>query len=146
MKNIEDKLAKSFNASLIGVSRTKEPITVVVIDDDFADRKIMSRILSSVGFSVIGEAVNGLDGIEQIKKCSPQLIVCDYHMPSLNGQDVLGIIKGLFPEIIFVMSTSVVEKEIVLQLLKSGVDEYLVKPIDRSKVIYKLTKLVQKHF
>lgn len=144
--NIEGKLAKSTNTALIGVTSNKEAITVVVIDDDFADRTIMSRILSSVGFSIIGEAVNGMDGIEKIKELSPQLVVCDYHMPSLNGQDVLGIIKGLFPHIIFVMSTSVVEKEIVLQLLNSGVDEYLVKPIDRTKVLYKLRKLVQKHF
>lgn len=145
MKSRRGKLTDPI-AVPIGVGKNNQPITVVVIDDDFTDRRIMSTLLKSIGFTVVAEAEDGKEGIERIDDFFPQLVVCDYHMPRMNGKSTLLKIKSDFPGIVVAMSTSETSSDVVVEILSAGADEYIVKPIDRAKVIYKLMKLVKKHF
>ena len=145
MRTQRDKMTDPL-ATPIGVGKNNKSITAIVIDDDFTDRRIMSSLIKSIGFTVVAEAEDGKEGIEKIDDFFPQLVICDYHMPRMNGKSTLLKIKKDFPGIIVAMSTSEAGSDVVVDILSSGADEYIVKPIDRAKVIYKLMKLVKKHF
>lgn len=145
MKSRRDKMKDPLSVP-VGVGKDNKSITAIVIDDDFTDRRIMSSLIKSIGFTVVAEAEDGLDGIEQIDKFFPQLVICDYHMPRMNGLSTVQKIKRDFPGIVVAMSTSETSSDVVVNILSAGADEYIVKPIDRAKVIYKLMKLVKKHF
>jgi len=140
----EDRLTENKNAPPIGLNKNGVPIRVVVVDDVFIERRIMTQILRSTGFEVVAEASDGLAGLEEIKIHKPQLVILDYYMPKFDGLDTLMYLKKEFPGMPVIMSTSESDKEIATTIMKHGADDYIVKPLDRTIIIKKLEKVVEK--
>lgn len=127
-----------------GQDRTGRGFSTMVIDDEFVDRRIIVQLLRSVGFEVIAEASDGVEGIVEFKEQSPQIVVLDMHMPKSSGLEALHRIKAINPGVLVVMCTSDNRAETVKVLLESGADDYIVKPIDRTQFLYKMEKLLIK--
>lgn len=142
MKKFEDRLASSKPIAPIGKHKNGQPVKVVVIDDTFIDRRIMTQILRSTGFDVVGEAIDGQEGLHMIEHEKPHLVILDYVMPKMNGNNVLKEITKRFPKTYVIMSTSESDRDIATELIKGGAKDYIVKPIDRKLVISKLKKAV----
>ena len=138
MKDVNERKA----VKPIGIFKNGQPVKVVVIDDTFIDKRIMTQILRSAGFVVVGEASDGKEGLEMIKMEKPNLVILDYVMPKMNGLSTLKEIKKEFPKMPVIMQTSESDKEIAIALIKEGADDYIVKPLDRSTILYKLRKMV----
>ncbi len=142
MTSYEDKLSSAKAIAPIGRHKNGQPIKVVVVDDVFIDRRIMTQILRSAGFNVVGEAENGEQGLVMVENEKPQLVVLDYVMPKMNGMTVLKNLKKRYPNIPVIMQTSESDKELAIHLIKEGANDYIVKPLDRMVVLEKLKKMV----
>ncbi len=111
---------------------------VLLIDDDPTVHDLVRRFLQKEGFHVVG-AQNGPEGLEIARQMRPSIIVLDVMMPAMDGWSVLTKLKG-DPElsaIPVVMLTMVNNREMGFSL---GVDDYMLKPIDRSDFVSTLRK------
>ena len=127
----------------IGIFKNGQPVKVVVIDDSFIDRRIMTQILRSGGFNVVGEAGDGEQGLNMVIQEKPNIVILDYVMPRMNGLTVLKEIKKRFPKLPVVMQTSESERELAVALIKEGAAEYIVKPLERGVILEKFKNIVK---
>jgi len=105
-------------------------IKVLVVDDFATMRRIVKGVLKQLGFDKIVEAEDGAIALDTLKKEEIGLIVSDWNMPNMNGLDLLRAVKGDdgLKGIPFVMVTAEGLKENVLEAVKVGVTNYVVKP------------------
>ena len=113
--------------------------TILVIDDDFAVRELMSRFLGKLGFNVLTVA-SGEEGLRIAKQVRPVLITLDVVMPTCDGWSVLSKLKAdsELSKIPVIMVT-IVDNE--ARGLALGASNYLIKPVDRER----LAVLIEKH-
>ena len=105
-------------------------IKVLVVDDFATMRRIIKGVLKQRGFSKIVEAQDGSDALDMLKKEPVGLIVSDWNMPKMTGLELLKAVKGddSLKGIPFVMVTAEGMKENVVEAVKAGVSNYVVKP------------------
>ncbi len=106
-------------------------IKVLVVDDFATMRRIVRGVLKQLGFTKIVEAADGNDAFDTLKKeADIKLIVSDWNMPNMNGLELLKAVRGddNFKNIPFVMVTAEGMKENVIEAVKAGVSNYIVKP------------------
>jgi signal transduction histidine kinase/DNA-binding response OmpR family regulator len=113
--------------------------TVLVIDDNHNDRRFLHRYLTSEGYNVV-MASNGKQGLQVAEEVNPNLIVLDVMMPEMDGWETLVALKNdaTLSKIPVVMSSSIEDRHLAQTL---GASDYLVKPVDRNRLI----STVEKH-
>lgn len=103
----------------------------VLVADDFATmRRIVKGVLKQLGFDKIVEAEDGSMALDALKKEEVGLIISDWNMPNMTGLDLLKAVRGddNLKGIPFIMVTAEGLKENVLEAVKAGVTNYVVKP------------------
>ncbi len=105
-------------------------IKVLVVDDFATMRRIVKGVLKQLGFDHIVEAEDGSIALDTLKKEEIGLIVSDWNMPKMTGLDLLRAVRGDdgLKGIPFIMVTAEGLKENVLEAVKLGVTNYIVKP------------------
>ena len=105
-------------------------IKVLVVDDFATMRRIVRGVLKQLGFDNILEAEDGSIALDTLKKEEIGLIVSDWNMPKMTGLDLLKAVRGDdgLKGIPFIMVTAEGLKENVLEAVKVGVTNYVVKP------------------
>lgn len=119
-------------------------IKVLIVEDEDLIRKGLAYTIdwSSMGCTIIGEAVNGKQGIDQIHKLKPDLVITDIKMPIMDGLEMLQSFKEKDFEVIII--TGYGEFEYAKSAIRLGVFDYLLKPIDENKLYQVVTNVVQK--
>ncbi|MBN2544367.1 MAG: response regulator [Spirochaetes bacterium] len=125
---------------------------ILVIEDDFASRRLLQRILSPFGetdVAVVGEeGINAF--INAINEKQPYDLIClDIMLPKMDGQEVLKKIReieiengiGGFDGVKILMTTALGDAKNIMNAFKSGCEAYLIKPIIKEKVLDELKKL-----
>lgn len=112
---------------------------ILVVDDDKAARKSIRSILEQEGYLVL-EAEDGASGLQQVKTENPDLVLLDIVMPRVDGIKVCKSIKSNpdYKKIPILMTTSMGSKEDIIRGLKSGADDYIVKPYDKSELLARI--------
>ena len=104
------------------------PYTIILADDHSLFRQGVKKILEEMpGVQVVGEANDGLELLELLKKRDPALVILDISMPNLRGLEAAREIKGLYPQIKVLLLTMHKKKDFLQQGLEAGVDGFLVK-------------------
>ena len=105
-------------------------IKVLVVDDFATMRRIVKGVLKQIGFDKIVEAEDGSIALDALKKEEIGLIISDWNMPNMSGLDLLKAVRGDdgLKGIPFVMVTAEGLKDNVLEAVKVGVTNYVVKP------------------
>jgi len=118
---------------------------VLIIDDEEDVREVLKFHLSGQNYQII-EAENGEDGIRLLKSednmVNVGVILCDIRMPKVNGVDCIQYLRKEAPGIPIVVVTGFPDTEMATQLLKNGVKDYLVKPVDKEKLVSVVKKQV----
>jgi two-component system chemotaxis response regulator CheY len=119
---------------------------VLVVDDFATMRRIVKGVLKQLGFSDIIEAENGSSALDELKKENVGLIVSDWNMPKMTGLDLLKAVREdeKLKSIPFIMVTAEGQKENVLEAVKAGVSNYIVKPFTPETFNEKLVKVFGK--
>lgn len=119
---------------------------VLIIDDEEDIRKTIRLQLKGTDFEVV-EAENGEKGIKLITTdpLAVDVIICDIRMPKINGVEAVAYFRREFPSTPVIVLTGYPDTNLAVQLLKDGVVEYLVKPVEKEKLIAAVTKAARQH-
>ena len=118
------------------------PYTVLIVDDSPHMRILLLRLLQRSGISKVESAMNGVEGVERYKTSKPDLVFLDAVMPEMDGLSTLREIKKIDPASIVIMTTSLSEREKVLQFKDAGANYYLLKPFEEEKFVETLGKVL----
>ncbi len=111
---------------------------VLLVDDSNTMRRIQKNQLAKLGITEIVEAENGQDALDKVKSESPELVLLDWNMPVMDGITCLRTLRQSDKKTKVIMCTSESEKEKVVEALKSGANDYMVKPFDPETLKEKL--------
>ena len=118
---------------------------ILIIEDDLDIRDILKLQLEQAGYQVI-EAKDGEEGIDLMKKGSNLLqvglILTDIRMPKVNGVEAIDYIKANAPSIPIMVITGYPNAELAVSLLKKGVADYLVKPVEKETLLNKVSAIL----
>ncbi|GEK35138.1 response regulator [Kurthia sibirica] len=110
-------------------------ITVVLVEDDPMVRQVNEQFLSQIkDIHIIGVAANGIEGLLQIKKLQPQLVIMDIFMPKQDGVETLQKIRdqGLPVDVITVTAAN--DQKTIEKVLQLGVYDYIMKPFSFERI------------
>ncbi len=116
---------------------------VLVVDDFATMRRILRNILKQIGFTNINEADDGKSALKMLKKERFDLVMCDWNMPEMPGIELLKAVRSdeELKDLPFVMVTAEAQKENILEAVKAGVSNYVVKPFTAETIGEKLEKV-----
>jgi two-component system chemotaxis response regulator CheY len=106
----------------------------MVVDDALFMRTILKKVLTDAGFEVIGEAENGQLAIARYQELRPDVVMMDITMPVMDGLSALKEIRKLAPDAAVIMCTALGQESSVMDALKSGAKDYIIKPFKPDKV------------
>jgi len=109
--------------------------TILTIDDESYIRQSIRSFLEDYGF-IVFEAENGKEGIEVFNAQSPDLVLLDLRMPEMDGLQVLEVLKALDPDIPLVVASGTGNIASVVDALRLGANDYILKPIEDMTVLY----------
>lgn len=112
---------------------------ILIVDDAEFLRVRISKMLVGGGHEVI-EADNGLKAVETYKTARPDAVLMDITMPEMDGLAALKEIKAHDPNARVVMLTALGQESVVLEAIKSGAKDFVVKPFQPERVLAALTK------
>jgi two-component system chemotaxis response regulator CheY len=120
-----------------GVKADGTPYRVLVVDDSIFVTKQISQILSSEGFEVVATAADGEEALTIYKERYPNidLVTMDITMPKMDGVTCLEKIIEFDKNAKIVMISALGKQELVKKSLLLGAKNYIVKPLDRKKVL-----------
>src|SRR5437868_14450325 len=122
----------------------KQRIRVLVADDHAVIRVGVGKMLDATGeFEVCGNAADGWEAIEQVKRNRPDVIILDLTMPRLNGIEAARRIHHEFPEVPILILTAHDSVALLAQVLNSGARGYIVKSDAGKEVVRALRPLLR---
>jgi DNA-binding response OmpR family regulator len=130
---MSEKLSKKEIADRI------QGLCVLVVDDNQYMRKMVRNLLVNCGIKDICEAGDGIAALDTIRTVGPDVVILDWEMPLLNGPELVRIVRspGVFPmpDVPIIMLSGHGERWRVVEAVRLGVNEYLVKPVS-AKALY----------
>ena len=117
---------------------------VLIIDDSMFVAKQLSQILASEGYDVVATAVDGKEGVDKYKELCPQvdLVTMDITMPKMDGITALEQIMAFDKNAKVVMVSALGKEELVKKSLMLGAKSFIIKPLDRKKVLERISKVL----
>jgi DNA-binding response OmpR family regulator len=123
-------------------------LTVLIADRNPFMRRMSRMMLTNLGAKRIIEASDGLAAVEAIRTCDPDVMFLEWDLPLLDGLEVVRIVRspGVFPRpnLPIIMLTMRSNRIDVLQALRAGVNEFLVKPTSPKEMRDRLTSVLLK--
>lgn len=116
--------------------------SILIVDDAAFMRMMIKDILSKNGFSVVGEAENGLRAVEKYKELNPDLVIMDIAMPEMDGIQAVKQIKTLDPSARIIMCSAMGQQAMVIESIQAGAKDFIVKPFQAERVIEAVKKAV----
>lgn len=123
-----------------------EPYRVLIVDDSMFIAKQLSQILTSEGFEVLASASDGEEGVEKYKELHPRidLVTMDVTMPKMDGITALTKILEFDKNAAVIMISALGRNDLVKSALMAGAKNYIVKPLDRAKVLERVVATLKK--
>jgi two-component system chemotaxis response regulator CheY len=119
---------------------------VLVVDDEDNVRKVIRMTLTKAGYDVV-EAADGGKAIEVLRADDNPLMVdvitCDIRMPKVNGVEAIQFFRDQFPSIPVVVITGFPDTSLAVSLLKTGVVDYVTKPVEGEKLLSVVAKAME---
>ncbi len=101
---------------------------ILIVDDSSYARTLVRRTLEKEGH-VVCEASSGMDALEQLPTCQPDLVTMDLLMPGMEGLELIGHFKSMQPDLKVIVITADIQDETRKELMDAGADAFLNKPV-----------------
>ena len=108
---------------------------ILVVDDAAFMRKMVSDVLTKGGHEVVGEAGNGVEAIARFQELRPEVMTLDITMPEKDGLSALRELMELEPTARVVMCSALGQESKVLESIKLGAKDFVVKPFQPDRVL-----------
>lgn len=116
---------------------------VLIVDDSRTMRNIQKGVLKKLGYTDIIEAVDGVDALSKAQANTPDLILLDWNMPNMDGLTFLKTFRKNNGSTVVIMVTTEAEKTRVVEAIKAGVNNYLIKPFAPESLAEIINKMLQ---
>ncbi len=128
-----------------GLKNDGKAIRVLIVDDSMFVTKQISQILTSEGFDIVATAADGAEGVEKYKEIYPEidLVTMDITMPRMDGVTALEKIIEFDKDANVVMVSALGKQDLVKKSLMLGAKNYIVKPLDRKKVLERVISAIK---
>ncbi len=120
---------------------------VMLVDDSRTIRNIQKNVLSQLGHTDILEAGDGIEALGVLEKESgnpPNLILIDWNMPNMDGITLVRKIRETDKSTPLIMCTTEAQKDRVIEAIKAGVNNYVVKPFNVESLAEKIDQTMSK--
>ncbi|MBI5748615.1 MAG: response regulator [Nitrospinae bacterium] len=116
---------------------------IMVVDDSFTTRKMLSFLLKGEGFNVVS-AENGIDALEKLTFSDIDVIITDLNMPQMDGLELINSLKKNpdYKDIPVIMLTTACEDSDKQKGIEAGASLYLIKPISQDVLIKEVKKFL----
>lgn len=116
---------------------------ILLCDDAAFMRMMMKDILQRNGYTIVGEAANGKEGVKLYKEKEPDLVLMDITMPEMDGIEALKEIKTYDPSARVVMVSAMGQQAMVITAIQCGAKDFVAKPFQPERVLEAVEKALQ---
>jgi two-component system, chemotaxis family, chemotaxis protein CheY len=114
---------------------------LLVVDDALFMRKMICGVAAEAGWTVVGEAGNGAEAVSLYQEHRPDLVTMDLVMPVMGGLEALRQIRAIDPDARVVVVTALDQKQALMDSIRDGAIDFIVKPFERQRILALLAKL-----
>ena len=115
---------------------------ILICDDAAFMRMMIKDILSKNGYTVAGEAENGVKAVEKYNELKPDLVLMDITMPEMDGIQALKNIKAADGAAKVIMCSAMGQQAMVIESIQAGAKDFIVKPFQAERVLEAVKKVV----
>ncbi|ALC18267.1 MAG TPA: response regulator [Deferrimonas sp.] len=108
---------------------------VLIVDDALFMRNMLRDIFVKGGYSIVGEAANGVEAVEKFQEFKPDLVTMDIVMPLKSGIEALQEINLIDPNARVVMCSALGQDALVVEAVEAGARDFIVKPFQEQRVL-----------
>lgn len=116
---------------------------ILIVDDAAFMRLTIKNMIEEAGYEVVDEATNGQEAIEKYFEVEPDLVTMDITMPEKSGLDALKEIIAKDPSAKIIMCSAMGQQEMVLDAIKAGAKDFIVKPFNKERIHEALNKYIK---
>jgi CheY-like chemotaxis protein len=125
-----------------------KPTRVLIVDDEYYTRKVIRTLLALVGITNVHDAVDGESGLEAIATLAPDIVLLDWEMPGIDGAEFTRRVRSPnnfpHPNVPIIMLTGHGERSRVLEAVRLGVHEFLLKPVSSKALLARIVSVLSK--
>lgn len=115
---------------------------ILIVDDAAFMRMMIKDILTKNGYTVVGEADNGVTAVEKYMELKPDLVTMDITMPEMDGIQAVREIKKLDPNAKIIMCSAMGQQAMVIDAIQAGAKDFIVKPFQPERVLEAVAKAI----
>ena len=115
---------------------------ILVVDDAAFMRMMVKDTLSKNGYTDLYEAADGVQAVDTFNEVKPDLVIMDITMPNMDGLEALRTIMGSNPTAKVVMCSAMGQEAMVIDAIKSGAKDFIVKPFKPERIIKTVEQLL----
>lgn len=117
---------------------------ILLVDDSRTIRNIQKNVLSEIGHTDVAEASDGVEALSKLQADRPDLMLVDWNMPNMDGITLIRKVRENDKTLPMIMVTTEAEKSRVLEAVKAGVNNYVVKPFTAETLSEKIKQTMSK--
>ncbi len=117
---------------------------IMLVDDAAFMRMMLKKALTQSGYTNFIEAQDGAEAVRKYEEEKPDLVVMDITMPNMDGLQALKKIKEGDPNANVVMCTAMGQESMVIDAIKSGAKDFVVKPFNEERIAQTVNKILGK--
>ena len=115
---------------------------ILTVDDAAFMRKVIKDTLTKAGYTEIYEAEDGAMAVEKYNEIKPDLVLMDITMPNMDGLEALKAIRAADGGANVVMCSAMGQETMVIDAIRSGAKDFIVKPFKPERVLKTVTSIV----
>ncbi len=115
---------------------------VLLVDDAAFMRMTIRKMIEEDGYTIVGEAGNGVEAVQKYMDIRPDVVMLDITMPEMNGVDALKRIKEFDPNAKVIMCSAMGQQVMVAQAIQCGAKDFIVKPFQKDRIIAALKRVL----
>ena len=114
---------------------------ILVVDDAAFMRHMLTQMVAGI-HEVVGEAATGVEAVKKYKECKPDIVTMDITMPDMQGIDAVREIIAFDPEAKILMCSAMGQRAMVLEAMKSGAKDFIIKPFQKERILDAISRWV----
>ena len=119
-----------------------EDRSILVVEDDERSSQLLKDVLEGSGYNVV-LASNGKEAQSILEKRNFPLVITDLEMPEVNGQELIRHLSNSGNDAEIIVETCHNESEVIIDVMKNGIYDYLIKPIDLNELLLKVQRAIE---
>jgi len=115
---------------------------ILIVDDEVSIRRALNRKFTGKGY-LCDESGSANEAIEVLGSRPIDLVILDIRMPGKSGNELLGDIKQNYPDTVVIMSTAIADSDIIVECMRGGASDYIVKPFDMEEIVLSVERAMR---